>query len=90
MGHEHICYVLPNFAIDLLAHLGRDKCVWVGHDWGSPVVWNIASHHPSKCVAVANLCVPYRTVERGLDNLVNLVGADTDRVVEAVLLILMF
>ncbi len=39
--------------------LGREKAVWVGHDWGSPVVWSIASHHPDKCFGVANLCVPY-------------------------------
>ncbi|NDG42015.1 MAG: alpha/beta hydrolase, partial [Betaproteobacteria bacterium] len=43
----------------LLASLGRDKAVWIGHDWGSPVVWNIASHHPDKTVGVASLCVPY-------------------------------
>jgi pimeloyl-ACP methyl ester carboxylesterase len=45
--------------------LGREKAVWVGHDWGSPVVWNLASHHPDRCHAVANLCVPYYTIERG-------------------------
>ena len=33
--------------------------MWVGHDWGSPVVWSLASHHPERCVGVANLCVPY-------------------------------
>jgi pimeloyl-ACP methyl ester carboxylesterase len=43
--------------------LGRDRAVWVGHDWGSPVVWSIASHHPERCFGVANLCVPY--VARG-------------------------
>ena len=42
-----------------MAALGREKAVWVGHDWGSPVVWSIASHHPDKCFGVANLCVPY-------------------------------
>ncbi|MCB1644476.1 MAG: alpha/beta hydrolase [Pseudomonadales bacterium] len=61
---------------DLLAHLGRDSAVWVGHDWGSPVVWNIASHHPEMCQAVASLCVPYYTLERGLDPLIGLVDRD--------------
>ena len=37
---------------------GRDKAVWVGHDWGSPVVWSLASHHPQHCLGVANLCCP--------------------------------
>jgi len=45
--------------VELLASLGRDKAVWIGHDWGSPVVWNIAAHHPDKVVGVASLCVPY-------------------------------
>ena len=33
--------------------------MFVGHDWGSPVVWSLASHHPDRCHGVANLCVPY-------------------------------
>ena len=45
--------------VELLAALGRDKAVWIGHDWGSPVVWNMAAHHPDKTVGVASLCVPY-------------------------------
>ena len=45
--------------IELLDSLGRDKAIWVGHDWGSPVVWDIANHHPDRCHAVASLCVPY-------------------------------
>jgi pimeloyl-ACP methyl ester carboxylesterase len=45
--------------IELLDSFGRDKAVFVGHDWGSPVVWSLASHHPDRCHGVANLCVPY-------------------------------
>lgn len=45
--------------IELLDHLGRERAVWVGHDWGTPVVWGIASHHPERCHGVAGLCVPY-------------------------------
>lgn len=52
---------------ELLAHLGKEAAVWVGHDWGSPVAWSIADHHPEKCLAVANLCVPYAALEQGLD-----------------------
>ena len=42
--------------IELLDHLGARRAVWVGHDWGAPVVWGIAQHHPDRCHAVANLC----------------------------------
>jgi pimeloyl-ACP methyl ester carboxylesterase len=26
----------------------REKAVWVGHDWGSPVVWNLAEDEQEK------------------------------------------
>ena len=45
--------------IELLDTIGAERAVWVGHDWGSPVVWSIAQHHPNRCHGVANLCVPY-------------------------------
>jgi len=59
--------------IGLLDHLGGERAVWVGHDWGSPVAWNVASHHPERCRAVASLCVPYRTLELGFEPTVALV-----------------
>jgi pimeloyl-ACP methyl ester carboxylesterase len=62
--------------IGLIDSLARERAVWVGHDWGSPVVWNIASHHPERCMAVANLCVPYYTLERGLDACLALIDRD--------------
>jgi pimeloyl-ACP methyl ester carboxylesterase len=45
--------------LELLEALGADKAIWVGHDWGSPVVWSLAGHHPDKCRGIVNLCVPY-------------------------------
>jgi pimeloyl-ACP methyl ester carboxylesterase len=59
--------------LDLADHLGHEKVLWVGHDWGAPVVSSIASHHPERCYGVANLCVPYGTLERGLDFIITLV-----------------
>ena len=59
---RHEDYAVENSVhdmIELLDSLKREKAVWVGHDWGSPVVWDIASHHPDRCHGVANLCVPY-------------------------------
>jgi pimeloyl-ACP methyl ester carboxylesterase len=45
--------------IELIDHLGAERAIWVGHDWGAAVVWCIASHFPERCHGVANLCVPY-------------------------------
>lgn len=45
--------------IELLDALGAERAVWVGHDWGAPVAWSIAQHHPERCLGVAALCVPY-------------------------------
>jgi pimeloyl-ACP methyl ester carboxylesterase len=59
--------------IALLDHLGAERAIWVGHDWGSPTVWNLASHHPERCHGVANLCVPYFTLERGLEATLELI-----------------
>lgn len=45
--------------IELLDTLGATKAVWVGHDWGSAVVWALAQQHPERCHGIASLCVPY-------------------------------
>jgi pimeloyl-ACP methyl ester carboxylesterase len=45
--------------IELIDALGAEKAVWVGHDWGAPVVWSLAQQHPERCHGVATLCVPY-------------------------------
>jgi pimeloyl-ACP methyl ester carboxylesterase len=59
--------------LDLVGHLGADKALWIGHDWGSPVVWSMASQYPEACVGVVSLCVPYATLERGLQTIIDLV-----------------
>lgn len=59
--------------LELLAALGRESAVWIGHDWGAPVVWNIAAQHPGRCQGVAALCVPYFAAGFGLPNLIALV-----------------
>ncbi|MEO0682794.1 MAG: alpha/beta hydrolase [Pseudomonadota bacterium] len=45
--------------IALLDHLGAERAVWVAHDWGTPVMWALAQHHPDRVHALAALCVPY-------------------------------
>jgi pimeloyl-ACP methyl ester carboxylesterase len=56
--------------------LGGGPAVWVGHDWGSPVVFSLAAHHPQRCRAVASLCVPYAPEGFALANLLPLVDRD--------------
>ncbi|MGI9328161.1 MAG: alpha/beta fold hydrolase [Pseudomonadales bacterium] len=72
-AQEHVVADL----IGLLDSLGVPTAIWIGHDWGSPTVWNIASHHPQRCCGVASLCVPYFTLERGLEACIELVDRDT-------------
>ena len=59
--------------VELHDELGGVPAVWVGHDWGSAVVWGLTTHHPERCRAVANLCVPYIARGFALPNLVPLV-----------------
>ena len=59
---RHEDYALEHTVADMIEladALKIEKAVWVGHDWGSPVVWGIASHHPERCHGLASLCVPY-------------------------------
>ena len=43
----------------LIAALGEDRAVVIGHDWGAPIAWNTALLHPDRVRAVAGLSVPY-------------------------------
>ena len=43
----------------LLDHYGADDAVFVGHDWGSIVVWEAARHRPQRVRAVVGVSVPY-------------------------------
>lgn len=62
--------------LDLLEHLGGDQAIWIGHDWGAPVVWSIASHHPEVCAGIVNLCVPYAFLDHGLETMIDLVDRE--------------
>ncbi|MFP6748146.1 MAG: alpha/beta hydrolase [Alphaproteobacteria bacterium] len=55
-------YDMANMTADmagLIAALGEDRAVVIGHDWGAPIAWNTALLHPGKVRAVAGLSVPY-------------------------------
>lgn len=44
--------------VGVLDAVGAERAVWIGHDWGAPVVWNAALLHPHRVAAVAGLSVP--------------------------------
>ena len=43
----------------LLDALGEESAVFVGHDWGAAVVWQLAILHPRRVRAVAGMSVPF-------------------------------
>lgn len=58
----------------LLSATGRSAAVWVAHDWGAGVASSLTAHHPAAVQALVLLCVPYRSLELGLDHLVSFVN----------------
>jgi pimeloyl-ACP methyl ester carboxylesterase len=55
-------YRVDHLAADLLGLLddiGADDAIFVGHDWGSMVVWDLSRLHPDRVRGVINVSVPY-------------------------------
>ncbi|MGI8335737.1 alpha/beta fold hydrolase [Actinomadura scrupuli] len=44
--------------VGLLDDAGADQAVFVGHDWGASIVWQMALAHPERVRAVAGVSVP--------------------------------
>ena len=64
---DYALSLLVKELLALLSHLNRPKAVWIGHDWGSGIVWALVSHHPKVVVAAVSLSIPYRVLEVGLE-----------------------
>ena len=43
----------------LLDHLGADKAIFCGHDWGGIVVWQMPLRHPNRVAGVIGLNTPF-------------------------------
>lgn len=54
---------LTNDLVGLLEHFSYESAVFIGHDWGANVIWNLALLHPQRVDKVINLALPYQ--ERG-------------------------
>lgn len=62
--------------VDFAGKLGITKAVWIGHDWGCGVTNALAAHYPELFIALANLCVPYHSIEQGLEYMKTMVNRD--------------
>ncbi|NND74834.1 MAG: alpha/beta hydrolase [Ilumatobacter sp.] len=59
---EVAAYRSDHLAADLCALLDdvdADTAIFVGHDWGSLVVWDLARFRPERVSAIVNVSVPY-------------------------------
>ncbi len=45
--------------VGLLDHVGAEKAVWCGHDWGGIVVWQMPLRHPDRTAGVIGLNTPF-------------------------------
>lgn len=54
-GIEHLTGDLLN----LVSTTGHDDAVFMGHDWGALIVWDLAKLHPERCRGVVGLSVPF-------------------------------
>lgn len=45
--------------IGLLDHFGKDDAVFVGHDWGAMIMWDLARLHPQRARALVGVSVPF-------------------------------
>jgi len=45
--------------VGLLDHLGVEKAIFCGHDWGGIIVWQMPLMHPDRCAGVIGLNTPF-------------------------------
>ena len=45
--------------IGLVGEAGQEQAVFVGHDWGALIVWDLARLHPERVRAVVGVSVPF-------------------------------
>jgi pimeloyl-ACP methyl ester carboxylesterase len=59
---EITAYGIGDLTGDLLAlldHFGKDDAVFVGHDWGALIAWDLARLHPERVRSVVGVSVPF-------------------------------
>jgi pimeloyl-ACP methyl ester carboxylesterase len=66
-GGSTLCKEVTDYGSDkltgdlggLLDHFGYDQAIFVGHDWGAMLVWEMGRLHPERVSALFNMSVPY-------------------------------
>ncbi len=48
--------------VSLLDYYGYKDAIFIGHDWGANVVWNLALLHPERVRKIVNLALPYQVL----------------------------
>ena len=66
---EYDIHALTGDLVALLDAFDYEDAIFVGHDWGAIVVWNLALLHPGRVKAIANLSVPFRARESPIQSL---------------------
>jgi len=59
--------------VDLHDQLGGEAAIWVGHDWGSVVVAELAAHEPGRCRGLVLTSLAYQPDGHALPTVVALV-----------------
>lgn len=62
----------------LLDHYDYDDAIFVGHDWGANVVWNMGLLHPNRVRKIVSLALPYqaRTEKPWIEFMEEFLGPD--------------
>jgi pimeloyl-ACP methyl ester carboxylesterase len=67
--HEYGPWAAAQDIRALIEHLGRERLVLVGHDWGAATAWTFALHHPDLLDALVILATPHpATFDTALHN----------------------
>src|SRR5215510_10087472 len=56
---EYDIHCLTGDLLALLDDIGEEQAVFVGHDWGSMVVWQLAMLTPERVAGVVGMSVPF-------------------------------